>query len=172
MGILTKLSKKKGKEPRNQPISSRLTESEYKAFEELCIETGYSMSEALRLLVQQEIKGNDEDTFTERIQNYSESKQVDAESKPTEPIRTPIPYKPSTNVVNRKRVATTTGRWTANEWKVNDELPCTICDSWVSASNFSRHLKKLHDNVSTQEFFTKYADRANEMVKERIESTQ
>lgn len=172
MGYLKKMSKKSEKESRNQPIATRLTESEHTAFVKLCEETGYSVAEALRLLVQQEIKGEDDDMFTKRIQSFAERKQIETESKPIESIRTQLPSKTNTVVDNRKRIATATGRFTTNEWKVNDELPCTICDSWVSASNFSRHLKKTHGNVTTQEFFTKHVVRANEMVKERIESTQ
>ncbi|MBT2718313.1 hypothetical protein [Bacillus sp. ISL-57] len=166
MGLLKKMSKKTEKESRNQPIATRLTESEHTAFVNLCEETGYSVAEALRLLVQQEIKGEDDEMFTKRIQTFTERKQFESESKQIEPTHTQLPPKTNTTVDNRKRIATATGRWTANEWKVNDELPCTICDAWVSASNFSRHLKK-HGEITTQEFFTEHADKANEMVEQR-----
>lgn len=154
MSVLKKLSRKKEDEPKVQPVSTRLTEKEYNRFADLCEKTGYSISEAVRLLIQKEIESDDDERIhrnTERIQDADE--------------RIPKEATPSASVIKRYTPVNhsiRSGRFTTTEWLVEDKLPCPLCLSWVSASNFSRHAKQ--HGMTTKEIFTIYKDKADAMV--------
>jgi antitoxin component of RelBE/YafQ-DinJ toxin-antitoxin module len=167
MGYLRELSRKREQEPKTQPVSTRLTDHEFQEFSKLCSETGYSISEALRILIQQEIKTSDDQLYTNRIHENTESKQINTESKLVNTYSSStstIVSKPSTTV-NRTIRTGTAQRFTTTEWNVDDYLPCPICGGWVSSSNFSRHAKG--HGVTTQEIFTKHKAKADEMVRIR-----
>lgn len=171
MGHLKKLSRKREQEPKTQPVSTRLTDHEFQEFSRLCEETGYSISEALRILVQQEIKTDDDQMYTKSMQINTYSKQINTESKPenTYSISTStIESRPSTKV-NRTIRTATAHRFTTTDWNVDGYLPCPVCGGWVSSSNFSRHANG-HD-MTTQEIFTKHKAKADEMVKQRIRTS-
>jgi hypothetical protein len=164
MGYLQKNSKKKESEPKTQPVSTRLTENEFKLFYKLCEETGYSISEALRLLIKKEI--NEEENVL-RIQKNTD--RIQPSTIVNEPYTTVD--KPYTNVnepyttVDKKPLRTGSVRFTTSKWNVDNLLPCPLCYTWVSAANYSRHAKG-HD-LTTQEVFTKYKDEADKMVHDR-----
>jgi hypothetical protein len=178
MSLLKKMSRKTTKEKQNKPVSTRLTDSEFDAFTKLCDDTGYSISEALRLLIQQEIKGVDDQSDTKSLQKYSksiesstnniESSTIKDESSPV--VKTPNQpsVQPSTTV-NKHKKKPSSGRFSTTKWKIDNFLPCPICNTWVSASNFSRHAKE--HNSTTEEVFTKHKDKADQMAKEK-RSTQ
>ena len=174
MGYLRKLSRKREQEPKTQPVSTRLTDHEFQEFSKLCSETGYSISEAMRILIQQEIKTSDDQLYTNRIHENTESKQINTENKLVNTYSSStstivskpstIVSKPSTTVNGTIRTGTAQ-RFTTTEWNVDDYLPCPICEGWVSSSNFSRHAKG--HGVTTQEIFTKHKAKADEMVRIR-----
>lgn len=164
MSILKKMSKKREDEPKNHPVSTRLTDTEFQLFYKLCEETGYSISEAMRVLIQQELKPYDDEPYTPVLKTNTESKQENTTSIQNHTLS----HTPSTPVVKRsatvnKRVRP--NRFVTTDWMVEDKLPCPLCNGWVSASNFSRHAKQ-HD-MTTQEIFEKHKDKADEMVKQR-----
>ena len=167
MSLLKKMSRKTAKEKQNKPVSTRLTDSEFEAFSKLCDDTGYSVSEALRLLIQQEIEGVDHQYNTKSLQKYSEINEVSTTRETLSPIvKTPIqPSIKSTTTVNEDKKKIPSGRFSTTEWKVDNFLPCPICNTWTSAPNFARHAKE-HD-MTTQEIFTKHKEKADQMVKER-----
>ena len=169
MGYLKKISKKREKQPKNSPVSTRLTESEFKQFSKLCEETGYSVAEALRLLVLLELNNNDDDMNTKSIQTYSNSNQDELKRTQVEAIRTQTAPKEVQTVNKPKRtgVQVSSTRFTTNPWKVKEELPCPICGTWITASNFSRHAKKFHE-MTTQEVFTIHKDKATQMAAEHV----
>jgi antitoxin component of RelBE/YafQ-DinJ toxin-antitoxin module len=160
MGYLQKVSKKKENEPKTQPVSTRLTENEFKMFYKLCEDTGYSISEALRVLVKKEINEEEDVLFSSRIQKNTDRIQMST-----------TVYNPSTNVnipsttVYKKPIRTGAARFTTGEWNVDNFLPCPLCNTWVSAANFSRHAKG-HE-MTSQEIFEKYKEKADKMVQER-----
>jgi hypothetical protein len=156
MSLLRKKSKKVEKDPRIQSISTRLTKQEYDEFLKLCEDTGYSVSEGLRLLIQQEIKTKDDEVYTKRLQTSTERLQMN-----TERLQMNTQRKQTFTNVNIG------SRFTTNEWKIGNELPCPICEQWMSAANFSRHAKS-HE-LTTKEIFTKHAEKATQLYKERIE---
>ena len=82
MGILRKFSRNVERSVKEKSVSTRLTEKEFEAFSKLCEETGYSLSEAMRLLIQQEISEVNEQVKTKSIQSYTENIQSSSKSIP------------------------------------------------------------------------------------------
>lgn len=163
MGYLERFARgPRGKE-RTEVLTARLPGSLYKAFKEYCDDLGLSISEAVYLLVDREMKG--------------------IESAKGE-IATTIEYKTNDDVVdtninvvdekenivkkNTIRKKTNTSRFTMTKWRIDGELPCPICGEWRNASNFSRHVKEQH-NMTTEQIFTneEYKEKVNAMVEER-----
>jgi len=165
MSILKRITNT-AKETKSATVTSRLTPTEYRKFEDICKTTGYSVAEAIRLLVLNEINPEykaprpavpapkpvtstverkvDETVNTERIQKESH-------------VHTPVyDYIPTTSHA----------KFTTEKWKVDGFLPCPICNEWASASNFSRHAKTTH-GTTTREIFAKWEDKANRMVEAR-----
>lgn len=146
-------------------VTGRVSEDVYNKFKEICDSAGFSVSEAVRLLVinevtpkkhvsQQESKPRPEPSSV--ATPHYEPKPLQSDMKPPQPK--PIKsFNPTMNPNNF-------GRFNTNKWKFNNMLPCPICNKWVSATNFSRHAKVNHDNSTTEEIFTTYADKADEMV--------
>ncbi len=166
MSILKKYSKQNENNSRSQPISSRLSEEEYKAFYDLCEQTGYSISEAVRLLIQEELSSIDARINTESIHTNTDSKQ-----QSTLRIHSSSNVNNSSTNVNKGiRRGAIGNRFTTNPWNVDNRLPCGACGGWISKANFSRHAKNDH-GMTTQEIFTKFKDQADEMVK-ALKSTQ
>ena len=119
---------------------------------------------ALRILVQQEIKTDDDQMYTKSMQINTESKPENTYSISTSTIES----KPSTKV-NRTIRTGTSYCFTTTDWNVDGYLPCPVCGGWVSSSNFSRHANG-HD-MTTQEIFTKHKVKVYEMVKQRIRTS-
>lgn len=160
MGILES-NKRDGKSNKNVVITSRLTSKEYEKFKEVCDATGYSIAEAVRLLVVSELNPK---------QRPAPTYASPAVTRPVEPVSTrgveteaiQKVYTPATRPVSTGGFA----KFTTERWKVNEFLPCPICNEWHSATNFSRHAKKVH-SLSTKDIFTAHKDEADAMVKER-----
>lgn len=157
MGLLKKLSRKSDKEVKNKAVSTRVTEKEFEAFSDLCDSTGFTMSEALRLLILQEINELDLQVKTKDIQTFTESKPSSSQSK-----QLSSNDKQKLLTVNNRKQISNSNRFTTKKWVVNDRLPCPICNAWLSASNFSRHAKE--HNMTSQAIFTEHGDKADQMV--------
>ncbi|MGE7219656.1 hypothetical protein ACQKJC_24780 [Priestia koreensis] len=154
MSYLRQLSSSSNDKAKTEPVTTRLTKGEFEAFTTLCNETGFSVAEALRLLIQKELSDTSDTVYKnddKMLQNVYE-----------------IDDKPQQNVYKRIRTGNSSSRFTTNKWKMNNELPCPICESWISAANFSRHAKQ-HE-MTTAEIFTIHKEKADEMLHERSTS--
>lgn len=166
MGYLEQFARKRRSKEKSEVLTARLPQSLYSEFKQYCDDLGLSISEAVCLLVEREIKGFDGvSSELSTTKEYIKNDDVVAENTEA-----------NTNVVNevveRKRNASkaNTSRFTTKQWMVKGELPCPICNQWVSASNFSRHAKQ--HNSTTQEIFTNEENlkRVQEMIEERNRS--
>jgi antitoxin component of RelBE/YafQ-DinJ toxin-antitoxin module len=148
MGYLENFARKpKGKE-KSIVLTARLPESLYDEFKDHCEDLGLSISEAVFLLVEKEMRS--------QITTYEDKKNNDLVVKTTKDD------KPKT-----VRKAAPTTRFTTKPWQVEGDLPCPICGQWVSSSNFSRHSKQHGTNthaIFTNEDHLKTVD---EMIKKR-----
>jgi antitoxin component of RelBE/YafQ-DinJ toxin-antitoxin module len=131
-------------------LTARLPESLYGAFKTYCDQLGLSISEAVCLLVEREMRGIQGESEVAAALSIDEDKMNDDVVK-----KNTITNKPNTN------------RFTTNQWKVNEMLPCPICGEWKAASNFSRHAK--HHDITTEEIFTneKYQEKIGAMMEEK-----
>lgn len=171
MGTLRRLSKKKDTDPRIKPITTRVTEKEYAAFERLCNDTGFSISEAIRVLIQQEIRPEEDKVNTEEyrantfVSNAGEGRQH-KEDKPKQSeyktLHKEVKPQPMSvgEVTDRVIAATTakqkrasTGKFTIKHWQKAGHVPCPICEDWKTATNISRHAKTAHAIQSTKELY-------------------
>lgn len=169
-------SNKHVKEKRKDAIvTGRIPADIHEKFLEICEASGFTVSEAVRALVINEVSPKRNTTpqssrprveppkqsaytppVPSRVESTPVSSQPETAVKPTPaPAMPEKKFNPVTNIPM--------GRFNTNRWKHNNMLPCPICVEWVSASNFSRHAKVTHD-LTTKEIFTQYADKADGMI--------
>ena len=160
MGYLEQFARNRRSKEKTEVLTARLPQSLYGDFKVYCDELGLSISEAVCLLVEHEIKGIESEVNTKNdINNDKEKHIVVVENTNT-----------NTNVVEVKQKTSgtnTSKRFTVKHWVVDGELPCPKCNQWVKQSNFARHAK--HHGSNTVEFFTDEESLkiVNEMIKER-----
>lgn len=168
MGYLERFARgPKGKE-RTEVLTARLPASLYKEFKAYCDDLGLSISEAVYLLVDREMKGIE--SAESEISTTIEYKMNDGVVDEGVSI-----VKKNTNVLkkNTQRKQTNISRFITKDWWVDGELPCPICGEWKNAKNFSRHAKEQH-NMTTEQVLTneEYKEKANAMVKKRKGSSE
>ncbi|MGN4539304.1 hypothetical protein [Bacillus cereus group sp. MYBK74-2] len=157
MGYLKKYARNKRRKEKSEVLTARLPHSLYEGFKTYCDELGLSISEAVCLLVEREMTGEnnafDEVATTKEYINNTDSSEDEVKTN----------TKPTTNVVkkNTKEYNSNTKRFTVKQWVVNDKLPCPICGEWKTAGNFLRHAKT--HGMTTEQIFT------NEEYREKIE---
>lgn len=167
MGYLEQFARNKRGKEKSEVLTARLPVSLYSEFKKHCDELGLSVSEAVYLLVEREMKGNESQSTTNKyINDYKNDVNVninsdDVVAATTETIKKV--FKPK-----QIRRGTTTGRFTKTQWEVNGFLPCPICNEWLSGSNFNRHAKTNHD-LTTETIFTsdEYKEKILAMIVER-----
>lgn len=161
MSILKKYARPSSK-TLTEKYTTRISKEVSEQFEKWCKEFNLSPSEAIRLLIEEEMKRLRYESETKRdsMTTYDDLTTTnDYESRPR-----------TTNVVKRQRTSTTGGRFSSNPWKINDELPCHFCGTWSKAANFKRdHIDKLGhgDCSSSEEFFNRYKEELDRMVEKR-----
>jgi antitoxin component of RelBE/YafQ-DinJ toxin-antitoxin module len=162
MSYLKQFARNKQHKEKTEVLTARLPANLHSDFKSYCNELGISVSEAVYLLIDKEITNvrNDETTNmnTERIQKYTKENETTA----------PVVGQTTDVVITNTNV--NTNRFTVKQWEVEGEIPCPICEEWVSKSNFSRHAKVNHQNA-TQVIFAKHEEKANAMLEERIHQT-
>jgi antitoxin component of RelBE/YafQ-DinJ toxin-antitoxin module len=167
---------RRGKE-NTKVLTARLPESMYDELQNHCDSLGLSLSEAIYLLVEKEVRSIQQETRSlpkETKTNEDEHKTNTGETNintNTGEINTlsknnaikANSNSPKKSTANSKR---NTGRFTVKSFIINNELPCPICDTWLNSSNFSRHAKTLH-NSNTESIFTEYKDKVAEMIESK-----
>lgn len=125
MSILKKYARKEYPEKHDKMLGVRISESLKEEFEEYCHSLNLDVSEAVRLLIKEELK------------------------KAKEPVLTYEPQpKPKLNPRPAKRQSS---RFTVEPYLNPDgTITCPICQSDVSRSNISRHARDTH-GLTTQE---------------------
>ena len=154
---MTNVLKKYAKETRKEPtevMSLRIPKSVHKSFKEHCEKYGLGMTEAINILIRNELGDTYEKPHHEDMTNKL---QEQPPKKPSSPQKTTIKSSPRSN----------TSRFTTTEYQIEGELPCPICGEWKSHTNFARHVKTTHQKT-TQEIFTENHEKAISMVKTRI----
>jgi hypothetical protein len=167
MGILES-NKRNGRSNKGVVVTSRLTSDEHEKFKAICDATGYSISEAIRLLVVAELSPKQRHaakpvsaTKSNPVHsdfNYEAPVNAVASEKPDVPVERKS-YNPISKPIHRVGSA----KFVTERWKVNESLPCPICREWHSATNFSRHAKKVH-GMTTKDIFTDFEKEADEMA--------
>lgn len=155
MNILKRYAKTTTKEP-TEVLSLRIPRSVYNNFKKHCERYGLSMSEATAILIKSEL-GDDHRAPTHEDVVNSLQKEVTKKS--------PTPQ----NVAPKKIPRNQTGRFITAKYQVGNDLPCPICNDWLSQSNFSRHAKQKH-NKTTQELLTDSPEKVMLMVKTKTSS--
>lgn len=164
MGYLDQFARNKRDKEKSEVLTARLPKNLYDAFKGRCEELGLSISEAVYLLVEQEIEGiqankntivhsNDESVICEVYnENEHETKPITEEKQ------------------NDSKVYTK--RFITKQWQVESKLPCPVCDKWVVANNFSKHAK-THGSTTVAIFTSdQYQNKITAMVAEEIKVNQ
>lgn len=148
MGRLRKYARPTERKTKSRVLPVRLPEDIYQEFHKYCKELGLSLSEAVFLLIQEELRDEYKST-TERI-------HTDHEPKP-ERIRPTI---------TRPRRSGSGSRFTTKDFVVNGRLPCPICGTWPEKQkNISRHMREVH-NSTTEEVYKAHMETIKRMVAE------
>lgn len=156
MNILKNYARTTNKEP-TEVTSVRIPKSMYKEFKNHCERYGLSITEAINILIKNELGGS--------------LKEVNYEDEPKK-IQEQLPQKSSSPSVKlptsptRSQPRKQSGRFLTTEYQVDGDLPCPICGEWKSSTNFARHVKTNHKKT-TQEIFTENHEKAISMVKAR-----
>lgn len=138
--------------------ATKLPEKLANEFEAWCRELNITPSEALRLLVLEEIESV---RRMKNIQGYQEiTDDVERYLAPTLESPPVTPSKPKST-----RLPGGSSR-SANRWKIGDKLPCPICGKWGAASNFKRDHIEKHGlpYANAPEFLEAYKEEADKMV--------
>ncbi|MFK2825211.1 hypothetical protein QYG89_05870 [Bacillus sp. B190/17] len=161
MGYLERFARNKRRKEKTEVLTARLPESLYSEFKSHCDELGLSISEAVCLLVEREIRD------TEGVEEEDEEKKVSAQSSMVHTDK--HKRMDSDYESDESELKMYTNRFTIKQWLINGELPCPECNQWVSASNFARHAKQ--HNSTTPKIFTdeRYKEKINEMIQKRID---
>ncbi len=160
MKYLEKFARKRNKEA-TEVLTARIPESLYQEFKTYCDSLGLSISEAVFLLVEREVRGETPEQQTHNEYITQTDLHTNDDKKNDDVVV------PNTKEYIPKQKSSNAGFVTA-PWKINEKLPCPICRTWTSATNFSRHAKEKHQTI-TKEIFTdeSYLAIANEMVQDK-----
>lgn len=154
MAYLERFARTKREKEKSVTTTIKLPESTFYSLREYCESLGITVTEAIYLLVDRELKEaerSDIQSISEPIRKYEEA------ATSSIPHNTP-----------RRRPPSSSSRFNTNEYSINDELPCPLCGKWVSRGNYARHTKG-HD-LTTQEMFEQHREKALEMVQQRKEA--
>jgi hypothetical protein len=157
MAYLEKFARNHRRKEKTEVLTARLPESLYSDFKGYCDELGLSISEAVCLLVEREMSGNE---------SVSEELAITDEYKMNDDV-----VDMNTKVVktNSRRSGSNSKKFTTTQWQVEGQLPCPYCGLWITVTNFSRHSKQ--HATTTQDIFTgeKYMEKINAMIQARKE---
>lgn len=174
MSYLKKFARRPGK-GKTETITSRVPTELHKEFSEHCDRLGLSLSEAVYLLIKQEMTENEGiQKNTKEIHNESvvgknihnqQADLVDDEAPEREEIYDDVYIK--NTKVNKRKTAKPAPRSLKKQFELDGKVPCPICNNWQSSSNFSRHTKIYHDKT-TEEVFEEHKVKATEMYESEL----
>lgn len=141
MGRLRKYARPTERKTKSRVLPVRLPEDIYQEFHKYCKELGLSLSEAVFLLIQEELR-EEYKINTERIHIEYEPKQE-----------------------TRRTITRSPGnRFTTKQFVVNGRLPCPICGTWPEKQkNISRHMREIH-NSTTEAVYKAHMETVKRMV--------
>lgn len=135
--------------------NTRLSEDHAVQFEKLCRECNFTPSEAIRLLIVEELKRvrDEGEMMSREMRTYGDEEATESIQKKA--------------YVSRPKRISTVGRFNTKPWQVDGYTACPVCQTWYSSKNFSRHAKE--HGMTTQEIFQDEERRkiADEMVLEK-----
>lgn len=142
---------RKTKESKDAKLNIRLEQGLYDIFVKHCKRLGLTTSEAIRLLIIEELTSNSAESAKKApiMHTYDTPTTYGGDT-----IEVQKEDERNTNVIQTTDKETTKGtaqRITKRpqrskpdsvvEWLVNNQLPCPVCQRWQSRSNYSRHAK-------------------------------
>lgn len=145
MSILDRHKKEVSK--KGKLIGAKVTQEEYDLFNLRCEELGLSVSDALRIFVQSEIKNVEQNVKQNSEQNVKQEDKQEVKQEDKQKV------KPSVKQ----------GRFNLKEYSKGGKTPCPSCNTWVTTGNYSRHCK-THDTTSEQLIMSNL-DKVREMLK-------
>lgn len=145
MALLEKYARKEQTETKDKTLTARIKPSLYNDFKKHCDDLGLNISQAIELLMENELNGPNTQEHTNVIQDVTQ-KEVQKEVQKE--------YKPK---------AYNTSRFTTTQYERDNKLPCPVCNKWYSKANFSRHAKTEHSQT-TQELLESNETKVMEMI--------
>ena len=169
MSILSRFAKDK-KDPYTFPVMSRVSQETGAAFQAYCEKYNLSISEGIRLLIENELKADSR--ASEFVFPVSPAIVQTNKMETVTPIETAAGTAPAAQPAANKAPKGSDDREVVKPYCVKNEkgssvAPCPICGTWTSETNFSpRHTKK-HGFPSTAAFYDAYRDKLNQMYFEK-----
>lgn len=161
MSYLEKFARNKRGNEQTRVLTARLPISIYDEFQQHCSQLGLSLSEGIGLLVQNELESSGYAPNSDFEQPNEEENTNTSEDEYKAPT-----LKKMTNTNGGRRYTSKTPmapRGIAKKFEYNGQIPCPVCNSWISKQNGSRHFKG-HD-MTTEQVYSQYEEKALQMLK-------
>lgn len=160
MGYLERFAREQ-RGNRSRTITARVDPDTDKRFKEQCDRLGLTVSEAVALLIEREVRGEAEGKAGEPeanrggIHDEHEEKQM-------------YTYSTQKHTPTRRQRAGKRsgggGRFTYAPYVVKGKAPCPICRTWISRGNLARHMDQ-HD-TNTEEAYKAHMETVEKMVEQ------
>lgn len=155
MGRLEKYARKP-QEPRSNPVSTKLSDQEYKDFVDYIKQLGLKPAEAIRYLILEEIYG---DQLTNDLSvTKKDQRAEDSQPAITKTIKKRSESKP------KKTASIRRASNYLSKFKINGKWPCPICNDWYSSNHYNQRHAQKHEGLNSEDFLRKYEAEALQMV--------
>jgi hypothetical protein len=171
MGILDKYAREPLNEKRTKSIGTRIEQSLYDDFNELCDRLGLTAGEAVRYVVMEVVAKDKEEKAKLGKQKLTESRDEIATTSEA-PTLTNHSIAEFSTVIASEREEEQDNRGKAGSlkpWTVNDQIPCPICGTWSSRSNYKRSHAAKHGFTMGIDLILAHKEKADAMYKERTQ---
>jgi hypothetical protein len=54
-----------------------------------------------------------------------------------------------------------------DQWTIDKQIPCPVCEKWMTRKSFKRHCKNIHGTSDHEGFIQSHKDKADQIVKEK-----
>lgn len=165
MGILEKHAKGNKQRQKTRTVNARLPIELANRFDDHCERLGLTITEAFRILVENELQTNEN-----KMQTLQTNLQTNENKAPT------YENNQGTQIV-KKSTSSGGKRFNMNPYKLvfpnkrgtmSEQIPCPICDEWVIATNAKRdHTIEHHGGIGAPEMVQQDLEEAAKMVERK-----
>lgn len=159
MSYLKRFERPKIDDKKGKVLSVRISDDLHKKFVAHCNELRITVSEGVTYLLERELREVDD-----CIQSYTHVKQLSDSLEQTavsvEYKSKPMSYKRTTSSKPRQ-----SSRFSIVPYSIGNMSACPLCNSMTSRTNYSRHLKEIHNyHEGTEAFINEHKEKVLEVL--------